>query len=167
MTMPLLDSLYCQTITLFNRVSRRGEPTMWIPTVITGVHLVTRKSSSWSNNGGKSVNDVTLHIRFQNDGDKILVKCGKEGQTYKQWCEPRAWKKLDGAEGFITFSHGNNDNFDFFIEGEFTEFPYPISDENFEFSGFYAYMLENYDNVFAIKAANKFTVIPHFEILAG
>jgi|GEM_PF-4534106 len=72
------------------------------------------------------------------------------------------WMKQNG----LTFSFGENDDFDFFIEGVFGEFDFPISDQNFERRGFYNYMNAEYDNVFVISSVSKHDLIPHFEITA-
>lgn len=166
--MSCLDGLYRQTITLFNRVSRKGEPTMWIPTVIDGVHLVVRKSSSWDRNGGKNANDVRLHIQYKKSGEDRLVLCRTGVKSnidgYRKWCDPRSWKRLVDTEGFITFAYGEDNDFDFFMEGVFDEYDGPISDANFEHKGLYGYVKLNYDNVFIVSSAQKFETIPHFEI---
>jgi len=169
--MSCLDPLYAQTITLFNRMpGKKGEPTIWLPTVISGVHLIVGKSTSWDKSGGRNANDVRLHVRYRRDGDKVLVCCASpnasEGVIYKQWYEPKAWKRLLTPEDSITFSFGEDSDFDFFIEGKFDEYPSPISDDNFGFKGFYGYITENYDNVFAVKSVNRYNLIPHFEIQA-
>jgi len=168
--MSVLSVIYNQTITLFNRLpSKNGEPTMWIPTIIDGVHLIVDKSSSWNSHGGKSSDTVQLHIPYIWQGDAAMVSCraDSEGGTLrKRWFKPKEWRNELEPENGLTFAFGDNDDFDFFIEGAFEEFTSPISDNNFERKGFYGYMNKKYDNVFAITSVQKFGLIPHFEITA-
>lgn len=169
--MSAFDVLYGQTITLFNRIpGKHGEPTLWIPTVIEGVHLIAGRSSNWNSHGGKSSDDVRLHIPFTWDGKSAMIHCrpndGDTGSSMKKWYQPKEWRRMLSPEDGLTFAYGDNDDFDFFIEGVFDEFPSPISDENFERRGFYGYMNLMYDNVFAISSVQKFSLIPHFELTA-
>lgn len=167
--MSALDAIYNQTITLFNRIPGiRGEPTIWIPTIIEGVHLVVEKSSSWDNRGGRSENNARLHIQYKTFGGKPFIRCKTTCgvNLYSEWYEPKAWRRLLDPGAGLTFSFGENNDFDFFAEGTIDEFPAPISDENFEHKGFYRYMKDNYDNVFAICSVSKHNLIPHFEITA-
>ena len=169
--MSCLDTIYSQTITLFNRIpGKNGEPTTWIPTVIEGVHLIVTKSSSWNGHGGSASDDVKLNIRYKPSGNDALVRCrtSAEDETicFKKWYEPKAWRRMSEPENGLTFSFGENDDFDFFIEGVFGEFDFPISDQNFERRGFYNYMNAEYDNVFVISSVSQHDLIPHFEITA-
>lgn len=169
--MPCLDTLYKQTITLFNRVPGGvDEPSVWVPTVIPGVHLVISKSSDWSGSAGGSSGDVKLNIRYRRSGNDILIRCltTPQGSSayYKRWYERKQWRRLPDKRNALTFSYGDNDGFDFFVEGVFTEFASPISDLDFGRSGFYNHVNAEYDNVFAINSVSRFDVIPHFEITA-
>lgn len=156
--MPGFDAIYKQTVTLFNRIrDAYTEDVVWYPTVLHGVHLVVDKSSAWGMQGGRETDNVRLHVRYAVSGDSVLV-------GGKPWHEPKAWRKLAAPETAITFGYGDDD-FDFFIEGEFTDIPGPISDDQFK-NGFYNYMNANYDNVFAITSVSKYNLIPHFEIMA-
>lgn len=169
--MSALNMIYDQTITLFNRIpGRHGEPTMWIPTVIDGVHLIVEQSSNWNSHGGKSSDDVKLNIPFSQQGEDAMISCraGSDDTSIiqKKWYRPKEWRRSLEPEDGITFSFGENDDFDFFIEGVFDEFPSPISDEGFERKGFYGYMNAMYDNVFVIASVHKYNLIPHFELTA-
>lgn len=169
--MSCLDTLYKQTITLFNRIpGKNGEPTVWIPTIIDGVHLIITKSSSWNSHGGSKSDDVKLNIRYKPDGSDSLISCrtSAEDETIclKKWYEPKAWRKMSEPLNCLTFAFDENDDFDFFIEGVFEEFGSPIFDQNFERRGFYNYMNAEYDNVFVITSVSKHSLIPHFEITA-
>ena len=76
--MPGFDTLYKDTVTIFNRVrDAYGEDVLWYPTVIEGVHLIIDKSSSWTSQGEKSSDNARLHIRYSAKGGKVLVG-GKE-----------------------------------------------------------------------------------------
>ena len=162
--MSALDVIYNQTITLFNRIpGKNGEPTMWVPTVIDGVHLIVNRSSSWNNHGGKTADNTRLHVPFVWRGDDAMVVC-RDGE--KKWYKPKEWRREPDPEAGITFSFGENDDFDFFIEGTVDEFSGQISDRDFERKGFYGYMNKTYDNVFVISSVEKFSLIPHFEIMA-
>lgn len=154
------DALYTQTVTLFNRVKGKyGEDALWYPTILEGVHLIVDKSSSWNNYGGQAADNARLHVRYKMVNGKVMI-----GE--KQWFEPKAWRRLAAPEGAITFGFGNNDDFDFFIAGAFTEFDGPISDAIYERGGFYNHMNGYYDNVFAISSVSKKDLIRHFEIMA-
>ena len=158
--MPGFDALYKQTVTLFNRVSQIHQPdeSLWYPTVLRNVHLITDESASWNNNGGTKTDNVRLHVRYQISSEGVLV----EGKPYYL---PKEYRRLLRPEDAITFQFGTKD-YDFFIEGEFDEFPVPISDASFSRRGFFDYMNAKYDHVFAITSVSKYNLIPHFEIMA-
>lgn len=165
------DAIYAQTVTIFNRIpGTAGESTMWIPTVIDGVHLIASKASSWNSNGGSTSDNVQLHIRYSRQNGDCVISCNPElggyGSNEKVWREPKAWKREHNPESEISFCYGDNDDFDFFIEGAVTEFTEPVPDDKYTRSGFYGYMNARYDNVFAITGVQKFNLIPHFEITA-
>lgn len=152
------DVLYKQTITLFNRVTAYGDELLWYPTVIEGVHLIVDKSSAWNSYGGQATDNARVHVRYTVSGDDIIV-------AGKKWVEPKAYRRLERQDGFITFSYGDNDDFDFFIEGVY-EGTAPIPDNLYERRGFYNFMNSTHDNVFAVKSVSKYNLIPHFEIMA-
>lgn len=169
--MSCLDVLYAQTITLFNRKpGQKGDDTVWIPTVIEGVHLIINRASSWDSRGGRAQDNATLNIRYQKSDSDVLVKCkdafGQGADFYKKWYEPKAWKKLASPDNVITFSFGDNEDFDFFVEGTHAEFGPAIKDSDFQRKSFYWYMNNEYDNVFAISSVSRFSLIPHFTISA-
>ena len=158
--MPGFEAIYKQTVTLFNRVPQQyGEELLWYPTVLEGVHLVIDHSSVWNQNGGAVTDNVRLHIRY-------LVKNGKVVVGQKPYYLPKDYRRLERPEDAITFGYGNNDDFDFFVEGVFTEYDGPVPDSIEPRMGFYNYMNKKYDNVFAITSVAKYNLIPHFEIMA-
>lgn len=186
--MASFDDIYKQTITLFNRVKiQDSDDSMWIPTVIEGVHLITTSASAWNTRGERETDDVRLHIRYSSTGNDVLISCkGADGGiVQKKWYEPKAWRKLaklidstavagvevagetDVVHGnLITFAFGDTEAFDFFMEGAYENVGEPILDSDYERRGFYNYMNANYDNVFAITSVAKYNLIPHFEIMA-
>ena len=164
------DALYKQTITLFNRVKGNfREDAMWYPTVIENVHLIVDKSSQWGSQGSTTADNVRLHIRYDETPEGPAIRCkdpaGAKPYILKYWKEPKEWRRELVPEEFLTFAYGDNDDFDFFIEGVYDEGFDPISD-NVDMKGFYHRMNSMYDNVFAIKSVGKFNLIPHFEISA-
>ena len=163
------DVIYKQTVTLFNRMRLQDGEVAWYPTIIDGVHLIVDKSANWDNYMGKRSDNARLHVRYVRSGDDYLVRCvsNPESGAYalKKWYEPKKWKSIGQPEESITFSFEEN-YFDFFIEGAFTELAGPISDDGFGRRGFYDYMNDLHDNVFSITSASVYNLIPHFEILA-
>ena len=167
--MPGFDALYKQTITLFNRVKdRNGDDSLWYPTVIEGVHLITSHSSSWNSRGEKETDNVRLHIRYTPSGSDALIQCkgAAGGIVTKKWREPKVWRRMTDKEGSLTFAFGDAEAFDFFVEGVYADFANPVSDDAYERKGFYNWMNAHFDGVYAITQVSKFNLIPHFEIMA-
>ena len=146
--------MYRDTITLFNRYrSRLGD--MWFPTVLNGVNLNIDRASVVERLGAESKDKVIVNIRYVNVNDKKLVD-GKEYLTPKVW-DSQVVEELPNT---LTFTPDND--FDFFMVGEYgnTE---PINDDDYP-EGFFDYISNQYDYVFAITSVSEFSVIPHFEI---
>lgn len=153
------DALYKQTVTLFNRVTKPDGEILWYPRVLTGVHLITDHSASWNSYGGQQGDNVRLHVRYT---QKPNGAASVAGRTY---VNRKEWKALKSFDSYITFGYGDNDDFDFFMEGKFSPLT-AIKDSTYSRSGFYNYMNRNYENVFAITSVSKYNLIPHFEIMA-
>ena len=173
------DALYKQTVTLFNRIDmlkapavvgeavagvtvvggrvgdKRAYNTYWIPILLRNVHLIVDRSIIVSTYGEQAADNAKLHVRYFPSGEDAVI----EGRRYYK---PKEYARLALGDDAITFRFG--DNFDFFIEGDFTSFGM-VDDEEYR-SGFYNYMNKMYDNVFAITNVAKFNLIPHFEIVA-
>lgn len=167
--MASFNDIYKQTITLFNRVKiPDSDDSVWLPTVIDGVHLVTTSSSAWNTRGERETDDVRLHVRYAQTGNDVLISCrGQGGEVIrKKWYEPKAWRKLEEKDGSLTFAFGDTEAFDFFMEGVYEDGEGEIYDSSYPRKGFYNYMNTNYDNVFAITSVAKYNLIPHFEIMA-
>ena len=167
------DSLYKQTVTLFNRAilgrsakvgqflvgvdivgraSAEGD-LYWVPTLLTNVHLIVDRSIIVSTYGEQSSDNARLHVRYLPSGGFAYV----QGIKYYQ---PKEWKRLYTTEGAISFKFG--DDFDFFVEGDLTDLGF-VKDDDYR-DGFYNYANKHYDNCFAITSVSKFNLIPHFEI---
>ena len=74
------------------------------------------------------------------------------------WLPPKAWKRLENKDGFVTFAPG-----DFFWTGVWTGAG-AVADDNYGDLSFFEYMTQNYDYVFKVTTTGLFTVIPHLEI---
>lgn len=167
--MSSMSVLYAQTITLFSRVQAgHGSPVMWHPTVIDGVHLITDHASSWNVNGGRTNDNAKLHIRYVPVNGEAIVHCRDlqhQGQLLmKKWCPVKAWRRTPDPDTCLSFAYGDNDDYDFFIEGVHDAFLAPVSDDAFGRNGLYAYLNTLYDNVFAITSVHKCDLLPHFVI---
>ena len=152
------DVLYKQTVTLFNRVKGQNDEVIWKPTVLHKVHLIQNKGAVWDNQGGRVQDNATLHVRYEiSDGDIIV-----DGKRYYP---PKKYQESFGSDDCFTFQYGNNNDFDFFVEGE-VDVPGTVSESDYGRHGFYSYANKKYDNVYAITSVSKFNLIPHFEITA-
>lgn len=148
-------ALYNDTITLFNRYTNRDGDT-WYPTVIRGVNLNIDRAAIVAKYGAQSSDSAVLNVGYLLDGgNKIIVG--------KPWRAPKAWEEQPNDELGCSLTFKGGSTFDFFYVGEWqgTE---PIADAEYS-GGFYTYMNDRYDNVFAITSVGMYSVIPHFEIL--
>lgn len=149
--------MYSDTITLFNRYkSRLGD--MWYPTVIKGVNLNIDKAAIIAKCGAESKDNAVLNIRYKVDDGKVVI-------TDKTYLPPKEWDRQtnDKLAESLTFTSGND--FDFFMPGEY-ESTEPIADDDY-IDGFYNFMNDNYDYVFAITAVAPYSAIQHFEIMGA
>ena len=153
------EALYKQTVTLFNRIKGADGETLWYPTILRGVHLIDSHSSTWNNQGEDSADNAELRVLFKVQNGRIMV-------AGKPYFEPKRYRLLAEPQKAITFSFGHNDDFDFFVEGALDEFKGSISDEASDRHGFYNWMNKKYDGVYAISAAAKYNLLPHFVITA-
>ena len=147
--------MYRDTITLFNRYeSRLGD--MWFPTVLNGVNLNIDRASIVERMGAESKDKVIVNVRYMTINNEKQI----EGKTYKT---PKIWdaQVVEELPTTITFTP-DSDKFDFFVVGEYGD-GQPINDDDYP-DGFFDYMSNAYDYVFAITSVSEFSVIPHFEI---
>ena len=147
--------MYNDTITLFNRYANRSGD-VWFPTVIHGVNLNIDRAAIVAKYGAQSADSVVLNVRYSFAGDNKIV-------AGKPWLPPKEWAELinDELGAALTFKGGTV--FDFFYVGEWPDSK-PIADTEYN-GGFYTYVNQEYDNVFAITSVGLYTLIPHFEIL--
>ena len=149
--------VYADTITLFNRC-RSGTGDTWYPTVLRGVDLNVDKASILAKYGAESNGVAKLHVNYRTDSDFVYIGA-------KQYLSPKEWSRQakELLPKSLTFTGGTD--FDFFYVGEWPE--ETISDEAYDnIDGFYGYMNSHYDRVFAISSVARYSVIPHFEIMA-
>lgn len=134
--------MYKDTITLYNRYNGT-----WHGVVLTGVDLNADRGAIVAKYGSDSKDNAKLHLKI-NDG-----KIG--AYTYLL---PLNYK---GQNGTVTLSSGNN--FTFFIEGDTGI--YTAQDSAFV-DGFYDWANQTYDHCYAVTSVARYSVIPHFEVLA-
>ncbi len=148
--------MYADTITLFNRYDD-GIEDVWLPTVLKGVDLNIDKAAIIAKYGENSADSARLHVKCTVDDGAITVG----GKTY---LPPKLWKdqSMDQAKSSLTFASGQN--FDFFIVGEWVSAD-PVDDGNYT-DGFYNFCNKIYDFCFAITSVARYSLIPHFEIMA-
>lgn len=141
--------MYQDTITLFNRKKGGSSGDTWYPTIINNVNLNIDRAAISAKYGAEAQDNAVLHIRYQKDGDEILV-------AGKQWIPPKEW---DGTGDALTFSPDG----DFFWMGEWDDSI--VSDADYSTEGFYSYMNRTHDYVFSVSSVARHSVIPHFEIM--
>lgn len=154
--------MYSDTITLFNR-RKEENGVVWYPTILHGVDLNADRGAIIAKYGEQSTDTASLHVKFSTseEGDVIIGHDGERNEIRKKYHSPKRWRSLEDFSGTITFQDGND--FDFFAAGAWADEPIP--DLNYV-DGLYAYMNKKYDHVYAITSVAKYSVIPHFEILA-
>ena len=147
--------MYKDTITLFVRKPAKTGDT-WTPIVLTGVDLNADRGAIIAQYGAESKDTAKLHIKYAvNDTGAIVIN----GYVY---IPPKEYARLTSTAGHITFASGND--FCFFIEGLWPNSNI-INDTDYT-DGFYNYMNSQYDHCYAITSAARYSVIPHFEVLA-
>lgn len=148
--------MYDDTITLFNRYDD-GVNDVWYPTVLRGVDLSIDKAAIIAAYGENSADNARLHIRCSIDDGTIIV----DSKTY---LPPKLWKAQSAAQAADSLTFASGQTFDFFIVGEWNS-KIPIEDIDYV-DGFYNFCNNLYDFCFAITSVARYSVIPHFEIMA-
>lgn len=145
--------MYQDTITVFNRkTSRLGD--MWYPTILHNVNLNMDKATIVQTYGESSADNVMLNIAYEvNNGVKTIAG--------KKYMLPKEWDGQTHEECAQTITFTSGEDFDFFLVGEYPE--EPVSDDEY-IDGFYNFMNQKYDEVYAITSVGIFSVIPHLEI---
>lgn len=150
--------MYSDTVTVFNRYVDSFKNTTWYPSVIKGVNLNIDKAAIVAKYGAESKDNAVLNIHYQAVDGQIFL----DGKPY---LPPKEWDRQtnDKLAESITFTSGKD--FDFFMLGEYPT-KEPIADDDYV-DGFYNYVNDEYDYVFAITSVAKYTAIPHFEIMGA
>lgn len=151
--------MYGDTVTLFCRYESRVGST-WYPSILRNVNLDMDKAAIVAKYGADINDNATLNVQYSLDDDGNIIVGGKK------WLPPKEWDNQpnDDYANTITFTDGTA--FDFFWRGEWPD-ESPIKDTDYSMDGgFYNWMNDKYDYVFAITAVGgPYTVIPHFEIM--
>lgn len=149
--------MYSDTITLFNRYED-GSKTIWYPSIIRGVNLVTDKAAIAAKYGSESTDNAVLNIRYCIvDGNKMIGD--------KIWLPPKKWKAQEVGLLSSTLTCSGGEGFDFFFAEEW-ENEEPIPDDAYSINGLYDHLNTKYDYVFAISSiGGPYSAVPHFEIM--
>ena len=141
--------MFVSTITVFNY---HEATKTWYLSMITGVHLLSAKSSTGTTTGVNNGDTVEVIVRCAKDRS-ITTSIGK-----KQYVAPKEYGKSENPEDLITFTPET----DFIYSGEWENLtPIPEDEES---QGLYYEMNDEHDGVFAITSAGFFGLLPHFEI---
>ena len=149
--------MYSETITLFNRYkSRLGD--MWYPTVVKNANLLIDKAAIVAKYGSESNDNAILNVKYSVVDSVVMI-------ADKPYFSPKEWENQtnDRLPDTLTFASGRD--FDFFMLGEYPETT-PILDDDYT-DGFYNFVNDKYDYVFAITSVAKYSAIAHFEILGA
>ena len=139
--------MYKDTVTIFTRAGN-----VWYPTLVKGADFNGNRAAILARYGENSKDNAELHLR--------LGKCGCVAG--KRYVLPKEWDSLtDKADSFAMRES------DFFIVGDYTSLATggTVSDLTYH-DGFYNHMNRTYDNVYLITSVARYSVIPHFEVLA-
>lgn len=141
----MADIFYNKTVTVYNRyIDDLTDKEIWYPTVLQNVHLLINKGANVSKSGTDSA-----------DAAKLFIKAAFLPPDSKTYCMPKEWQRLSEEEKQKYFTFTSAD--DFFVEGNTTV------EEVLE-EDFFSYMKQKYDNCFKITNADKYDLIPHFEV---
>lgn len=144
--------MYQDTVTIFNKYESTTE-TIWYPTTLHNVDLNADRGAIARVYGSDSTDNARLHVKF-NTQDGLIYVGNKPYYPPKEW----ATHLNDDLPGEITFKPG-----DFFINGEYANTP--VNDDD-TLDGFYTFINRRYDDCYVITSVGRYSVIPHFEILA-
>ncbi|MBQ0074493.1 MAG: hypothetical protein KBT34_09890 [Prevotella sp.] len=145
--------MYQDTITVFNRMpSRLGD--MWYPTILRNVNLNEDRAVIVNSYGESSADNAVLNVHYSVVDDVKYI-------SGKKYVLPKEYRNLTNDElvKYITFTSGQD--FDFFVYGSYDTGV--VNDDDY-INGFYDYMRDKYDKVYAITSVADFSVIPHLQI---
>ena len=154
-----MDIIYKDIVTLFCQYKDQRKNITWYPSVLRNVNLNLDKAAIIAKYGAESKDNAVLNVRYRIvDGNKMIGD--------KIWLPPKEWDRQtnDFLPGSLTFADGQE--FDFFYVGEWPN-ENPVNDEEYGADGFYNYVNQYYDYVFAITSVAQYSVIPHFEIMGA
>lgn len=135
--------MYIDVVTLYNRYND-----VWHGVVLRGVDLNADRGAIVAKYGSDSKDNAKLHIKY---AEGIVVQG-------LQYVSPMQYT---GASGTFTLAFGND--FSFFVEGDTGLY---VADDTDYLDGFYDYMNRTHDRCYAITSVARYSVIPHFEVLA-
>lgn len=145
--------MYQDTVTIFNRRQSPEGGILWYPKTLQGVDLNVDHAALVAKYGQSCNDRAVLHVKYDwHDGPVVA------GVSY---LTPMLWQAADPAAA-ITFTAGDDDDFDFFIEGAWPDSA-PIADEQWP-GGVFDHLVRSRDGVYAISSVAQYSVIPHFEI---
>lgn len=144
--------MYVDTITMFCPYTADGT-TYWRATPLLGVDLNADRAAIIARYGESSADRAKLHVKFVQNAKGIYL--GNEVYAVKP-------SEYDGTKGTVTFASG--EDFSFFMDGLWNGAEI-INDEDYA-QGFYNYMNETNAEVYAVSSVAKYSVIPHFEVMA-
>lgn len=140
--------MHDRTITLFNFHGGK-----WYPSVIRGVSVLESIASASTTQAGRTNSDaLELSIKASST-QGIETSVG-----VKAYVSPNAYAACSAPANCLTFKP----ECDFIYCGEWPTTP--IDDAEYEESGLYHAMNEEYDGVYLITSATWYGLIPHFEI---
>ena len=144
--------MYIDTITMFCPFTEDGNM-YWRATVLEGVDLNADRSAIIARYGESSADRATLHVKYSDDGYGVYLGNNVYAVPPNEY---------EGERKTVTFASG--DNFSFFMNGIYDG--ECITDDSQYPQGFYNYMNETHAEVYAISSVAKYSVIPHFEVMA-
>jgi len=142
--------MFDKTITLFN-YSKATDG--WFKTVIENVDCIVDEALSPSTRG---MNDeYSADIKIQANPDKSIVAKGGSTKTY---VGPKIYAADSAPSGKFTFTP----ELDFIMIGDYSSLV--LSAESTYDTGLYDAMNSQYDDVYIIKKAVFYGLLPHFEV---
>ena len=134
-----MQILYQRTVTIWNHLDGgTWERETWYPTVIRHARLMITKGNARLRSGLETADSARLHI-----SDEI-------SEPDKPYTDPISWKSAPSS--YYTLDAGS-----FFTDGD-------TSSEASDMDNFFEHMERKYPLCFRISTADRFEVIPHFEV---
>lgn len=135
-----MDEFYNKTVTLYNMA--KGATSLdsdtWYPTLLSNVRLLINKGANIGSVGASDADSAKLSIK-----DEYLIK---------PYMKPIAWKNSNNKADYFTLDENS-----FFVAGDTTA-------ESTASDDFFNYMKNKYDDCYKITTADRYELIPHFEV---